>query len=954
MAVTGHRLPRSVALAAALLYGLTLNWGLTASNLPLAATSAGWNWQPALNQPVAWLLTLPLRLLPAAWMPAALNLLFALCGAATLGLLARSVELIPWDCPPPSRKQWIKFLPVLLACGVCGLEFNFWREATNATGAMLNQLLLAAAIWCLLEYRAGKDSRWLNAAAVIWGLGMAQNWVLLLNLPLFVAALIWLRKRRFFKGYFLLRMTLFGLAGFSLYALLPLVNGLNPHSPLSFSAAWLATLKNTKSTFWLLHREFFSAHRLMTLVLVLYFLLPTLPALVRLQDRGSNNKSKVERLQLWIYRLVRGALLLACLWLAFEPVLGPQQILIRQFGVSQPLLSFDYLNALGIGFLSGNLLFALQVRPERGKLRGLKRKINSWRRRSLPIILTGASGLILAALVVRNAPAILSDHRQSLATFGTLAASSLPAGGGILVGNNPEPLAVVQAALAQQSKNGGWQIVQLASLASPHYRAVLERQQPLGWLTEQNRHELKPQEQFRLLEQLARAKNIFFLQPGPGQMLFEQFYAEPAGLVAELKTYAPAQVSAPPLAPAALAAGENFWDDAWQVSLAALRQPEREHSSAWTRFRGKLSRMLALEPQTDLQPRWLAEWYSIALDQWGVELQRSGRLAAAQQRFEQALALATNNDSAAINLECNSNLQAGRPLNLTGLDDLSARFKDLPHLTQFINRGGPIDQPAVCFLLGRYCEASGWPRQAVQQLERARTLAPAALPPDFALAEIYLRHHEFEKVFASVQRLRTALATLPADQSGPLATGVDLLEAETWMSQTNLAQARRCFESILQQHPQDPSATRLVLNTYMNFADYTDALKLLNQRLASEPNNAELLNDEAGILLRVNQASNAIVILDRLLVITNAPTVRLNLALAYFQNQDLPAAETEYHQLEADPPDVFLVHFGLANIAERRHDTSLAIRHLEICLTNAPAGSLRWQAAHARLEALKP
>jgi tetratricopeptide (TPR) repeat protein len=402
-----------------------------------------------------------------------------------------------------------------------------------------------------------------------------------------------------------------------------------------------------------------------------------------------------------------------------------------------------------------------------------------------------------------------------------------------------------------------------------------------------------------------------------------------------------------------LDAGEKFWDDAWQINLAALRQPEREHSSAWSRFSGKLSRALALQPQTDQQRRLPAEWYSISLDRWGVELQRSGRLPAAQQRFEQALALSTNNYSAAINLECNTNLQAGRPLNLTGLEDLSARFKDLPHLTQFIDRGGPIDQPAVCFLLGRYCQASGWPRQAVQQLERARTLAPTALPPDFALGEIYLRYHDYEKVFASVKRLRAALAVLPADQSGPAVTGVDLLEAEAWLAQTNLAQARRCLKAIVQQHPQDPSAARLVVNTYMNFGDYPDALELLQRRLAREPGDVELLNNEAGILLHLDQASNAVAILNRLLLITNAPAVRLNLALAYFQNQDLPAAEAEYQQLEADPPDVFLVHFGLANIAERRHDTNLAIRHLEICLTNAPTGSLRWQESRAHLDALK-
>src|ERR1035441_3296177 len=96
----------------------------------------------------------------------------------------------------------------------------------------------------------------------------AQTGVMLLTLPLFVAALIWLRRWRFFKWDFLRRMALLGLAGFSVYALLPLVNGLNPHSPWHFGEAWLATLKITKKTFGVLYLEFWVRHRLMTVALL--------------------------------------------------------------------------------------------------------------------------------------------------------------------------------------------------------------------------------------------------------------------------------------------------------------------------------------------------------------------------------------------------------------------------------------------------------------------------------------------------------------------------------------------------------------------------------------------------------------------------------------------------------------------------------------------------------------
>src|SRR5665213_978518 len=560
MAGINHRLPRYVVLAALLIYGLTLSRGTTVNSLPLAAKVAGWDWMPLANEPLTWLLTLPLRGLPAGWIPVSLNLCFAVCGALTLGLLARSIELLPWDCLPEENKKWIGQLPVLLACAVCGLEFNFWQEATAAAGVMVNQLLLAAGIWCLLEYRAGRELRWLNAAALVWGLGMAENWVMLLNLPLFVAALIWLRRERFFNWDFLLRMALLGLAGFSFYALLPLVNGINPHSPWSFGDAWLASLKTTWNIFLALYIDFWARHRLMTVAFLLYFLIPTLSFLVRLQDRGTSNTSKAERFQLWIYRALRVGLLFACLWLAFDPGIGPQQILLRQFGVSLPLLSFDYLNALGIGFLAGNLLFVSQITPER-RGRGLAGKINSWLRHRAPAILVILSGLIIAGLAARNAPAILLPNRQPLENFGALAVASLPAGGGIVLGDDASKLAVFQAALSHQSESRRWLAVDINSLPLPAYRAALERRQPLGWLTAQNRHELKPLDMLRLLNQLAQTNRIFYLQPTPGHYFFELFCPQPHDALVELKFYEKDQAGGLPLSPPALAAGEKFWDE---------------------------------------------------------------------------------------------------------------------------------------------------------------------------------------------------------------------------------------------------------------------------------------------------------------------------------------------------------------------------------------------------------
>src|SRR5215469_6716963 len=90
-----HRIPFLVVLGAFLIYLLTLGRGLTVSNLEVAAKTAGWDWQPMVGSPLVWLCSLPLRILPAAWVPLATNVFAAACGAIILGILARTVQLLP-------------------------------------------------------------------------------------------------------------------------------------------------------------------------------------------------------------------------------------------------------------------------------------------------------------------------------------------------------------------------------------------------------------------------------------------------------------------------------------------------------------------------------------------------------------------------------------------------------------------------------------------------------------------------------------------------------------------------------------------------------------------------------------------------------------------------------------------------------------------------------------------
>ena len=278
--------PFQIALGTLLFYGLTLSHGVTVDSLSLTAKIAGWDWVPMAGHPLLWLLTLPVRLLPGAWAPVALNLFSAGCAAVTLGILARSLELLPWSRPLATLQGWSQRLPLLLAVAVCGLEFNFWQDAAALTGEMLDLLLLATAVWCLLEYRLGNNIRWLHAAAFAWGAGMTENWLMQMTLPLFIGGLVWLRRRCFLveprlEIRFFLQMTGFGLAGFSIYALLPLANGLGPGSPWSESQSWIISLKETNNMLAGIYGGFWMRNRLVTFAALLFFLVPLLGVFMR-------------------------------------------------------------------------------------------------------------------------------------------------------------------------------------------------------------------------------------------------------------------------------------------------------------------------------------------------------------------------------------------------------------------------------------------------------------------------------------------------------------------------------------------------------------------------------------------------------------------------------------------------------------------------------------------------
>jgi len=937
-----RRLPLLVALAAFVLYVGTMGWGLALNGLPLASKLAGWDDAPATGQPLLWLLTLPLRVLPAAWLPLLLKLFAATLAAAILGLVVRTLRLLRWDHRWNHATRLARALPALTAAIVCGLEFSFWREATSTVGDLLDLLLLAAAVWMLLESRARRDVRWLSAASLTWGLGMAENWVMLLALPLFVALVVRLHRRQFFQWRFILRLAGLGLAGCSVYAILPLANSLLSHSPWTWGQAWQASLHQTKNIL-LLPYQLWRVDPYVVLAAAICFVLTTVPLLIRMRDKGTrnakgkHNTSSADRSELWLNRGLRAGLLLACVWLAFDPAPGARQVL-HHIGIGYPLLTFDYLNALAAAFLLGNLLLISQAAvPSR---RRRSRTISS--RRRLPVTFA-AAGLALVALglTVRNLPAIWRVNHHTVEQFGDLAVQSLPDGGVVVLSDFPDKLMVFQAALAHGRRTADWLAVDTRALPTVQYRARLEQRRPAGWLTDQTRHQLTLVETRRLLEQVARTNRLFYLHPSFGQF-FEGFYLEPAGLIYAMKLRGKDPLDLPPMPAAATAANEQFWTRLWEQELAAdISAPPRR--SWWS---AKLAR-LGLAPVARDQDRLLQDWYSIALGSWGVVLQKQGRLPAAQARFEQALLLNTNNLSARFSLDCNTNLQAGNHLGLANIRQVAAQSGKPALVEAILDSSGPIDEPSVCYLVGSVYFDRGLPVQSAEQMERTRTLAPDSSAPEFELVRLYNLLGMPERSRPLVNHLREASRQAPANNS--LDLDLALQESYSWLLQTNLANARDALQAVVRRHPDDPQIASRVMLAYLAFSDVTNALQLVEERLAKSPDDVAALNDQAMILLQSGQAAAALPVLDHVLTLTNQPAAHISRAFARIATQDFARAKTELNEAAQTRPADGLVDFGLALVAGHDGDTNSARHYLQLCLSNTPAKGPLWQQAAAQL-----
>jgi len=958
-------LPWVLAAAVFGIYALTLNHWVSLFNYLAVAKLSGWTWQPEVFNPLFFTVTAPLRWLPEAQIPVALNLFSAVCAALTLGLLARSVAILPHDRTDAQRERehsvfsflstGSAWLPPVFAVLVCGLQMTFWEQATNCTTEMFDLLLFAFVIWSLLEYRLDERVGRLYLAAAIYGAGMAENWAMVGFLPVFVGAILWMRGLSFFNVRFLRGMTLCALAGMLSYLVLPLLAVSSHKAGATF---WLV-LKYNLASDWDVVKTFFTSSELRRMVLLLSLgsLLPALVLAIRWKSSFGDSSKIGLALASFMFHLVHAILLFVCVWVAFDPPFSA-----RHLGFPLSFLTFYYLGALSVGYYSGYflLIFGKQVEtdPRRSKTR-------SQERREVPLqavnrlIVVGVwvfAAFAVASLAYKNVPQIRDTNDDTFKKYFTFAAENLPRAGGIVLSDDSRRLIFAHAALSQNGRAKDFVLIDTQFLPAPSYHSFLHEKPPQKWpdtiSASEKTNGISALHLISLLATLANTNDLYYLHPSFG-FYFEQFYAEPHGLVYKLNTLPNDTLLPPPLDKNLVAANENFWAQAEKTAFAPIIKAVAPDSDRPASFAEKLLHRFRVSREPNPNAAIAGPYYSRSLNFWGVQSQRAGDLTSAAAHFEMAQKLNPDNTIAQVNLQFNQNLRAGKGTTEDLANTLDDPFGKYRTLQAAMSENGPFDVPSFCFEFGiALASQNGFFRQAVEPFERVRQLVPDNLAARLWLAQLYLASRLPDRALDALNEPMSQPEKFSLNATN--STQLNIYAAAAYFQKTNLVRGSELLEAEISRHPENNELLIATAQAYVSRGLFTNALAVIDRKLRLTPDDPTWLFGRGYTCIQIKAYDEAIAALTRLLTIQpDNKDALFNRAVASLNSDKLDAARADYLKLQQALTNTFQIAYGLGEIAWRKHETNEAIKNYKAYLATANTNTAEAKGIIQRLHELQ-
>ena len=964
-------LPWLLGAAMFALYWFTLNRWVSLMNIGPVAQLSGLSWQPQIYNPLTYLATLPIRWLAPAGVPLALNVLAAVCAALSLVVLARCVALLPHDRTETERQReksdfafltgWVAWLPPIFAVLVCGMQLTMWQHATNFTGEASALLLFTLVVWQLLEFRLDESNGRLYFAAFVFGAGLTDNWALVAFIPLFLAALIWLKGLLFFHASFLLRLIGCGLAGLLFLLVIPVMAKVTSSYPIGI---WDA-LQPTLTLDWRVVKAIKAGGVLHNLALMaLTTLLPLLAMAIRwTASFGDSSRIGMALTNLMVH-VVYAAIFSVGVWVSFNPQFSPDHLL------AAPCLPLFFLASLGMGYFCGYFLLVFGRKPVASRRSELQQPLPQGLLWLCPVIVvfTFASTAFMAgALFYRNHEIIRRQNDNTLFRYAELATQNLPREGAVLLCDSDDPNQnlplrsfLVQSMLLHQGRAKDFPVLDTKALEWFPYQRFMHRRFPAkipAVADEKNNGGMSPLAVFNLIGELAKSNTVCYLNPSYGYY-FEQYYLEPHGMNYQLKLL-PADTLLPrPMTADLVALNEKFWADAAlefprvETSLAI----QKASSSGFVEFPknvfGWMLMHLHANPEPNAGALMAGKFYSRSLNFWGVQQQRANALDAAAQHFAGAKKTNPDNVPADINLKFNRVLRAGSAAGVEITRITADQFGKYRGWNEVLNANGPFDEVSFCFENAAMLMQGGLMRQAVAQFTRVRQLAPDNLAARLFLAQIYIFAKQPDRALEAINDplAQPGRFMLNADN----ATGLNILAAAAYFQKNQTDKAIALMDQEIDRHPDDDMLLTAATQAYFMRSLYTNALQVIDRKLARSPNDAQWLFGKGFASLQNKQYDAAISAMTRVLEIaTNDPTARFNRALAYLQSERLPEARADYFALQTTYTNSFQIAFGLAEVAWRTQATNEAVRNYKIYLANAPTNSDEAATVRERLVQLR-